>query len=348
MNNRVRVVIPNYNYGRFLSVCVESVLNQTGVDLEVLVVDDASSDGSQQIAAGLAARDRRVNVAFHAVNQGHIRTYNKGLEWAVGAAYAVVLDADDALTPGSLRRAWELLEARPEVGFVYGRPRIFRGNCPAPSVKTGPAHWRIRSGREWFEMRCQRGENCIYSPEVMLRTSVVRTVGGFREDLPHTADLELWLRLALHADVGFLEGPHQAYYRDHTAGMHNRVFHGAIADLTHVLKAFEGVFETCSDKIVNRQSLDEMVRRTLARHALREACRAFDRGPLHLPEALKLEDLALKADPNVKRSAGWRLLQWRKTMGPRLCRLAIPLLLMTSAQHYGHRLNRYRLRVSGR
>jgi glycosyltransferase involved in cell wall biosynthesis len=126
MNNDVRVVIPNHNYARFVPVCVGSVLSQAGVDLEVLIIDDASSDDSQRIAAGLAARDRRVSVRCHDVNQGTIRTYNEGLEWASEATYAVVLDADDALTPG-LGRACELLEAHPEVGFVYGRPRVSRG-----------------------------------------------------------------------------------------------------------------------------------------------------------------------------------------------------------------------------
>jgi len=67
-----------------------------------------------------------------------------------------------------------------------------------------------------------------------------------------------------------------------------------------------------------------------------------------MTEALQLEDLALRVAPDVKRSAGWRFLQWRKAMGPRLCRLAAPLRLMTLGQHIGHRLNRYRLRVSGR
>lgn len=347
MNNGVRVVIPNYNYARFVPVCVDSVLGQAGVDLEVLIIDDASSDDSQRIAASLAARDRRVRVRCHAVNQGHIRTYNEGLEWAAGATYAAVLDADDALTPGSLRRAWELLEGHPETGFVYGRPRVFRGNAPPPPVGTEPARWRTWPGREWFEIRCRCAANCVYSPAVVLRMSVVRKAGGFREDLPHTADFELWMRLALHADVGYIEGPFQAYYRDHAAGMHRRVFNTTILDLAQVKKAFEAVFQACPERIVDRQRLEKILGRTLARRALGEACRAFDRGPLYLPEAVQLEELALHAYRDANELAEWRVLQWRKAIGSGLRWMALPLRLASFGLHLGRRLNRYRLTAWG-
>ena len=328
MNNGVRVVIPNHNYARFVPVCVESVLSQAGVDLEVLIIDDASSDDSQRIAASFAARDRRVSVRCHAANQGHIKTYNEGLEWAAGAAYAVVLDADDALTPGSLRRAWELLEAHPETGFVYGRPRVFRGDGPLPKLRTRLTRWRIWPGREWFEIRCRRAGNCIFSPEVVMRTSVVRNAGGFRENLPHTADFELWMRLALHADVGYIGGPYQAYYRDHAAGMLRRVFNTAVADLAQVKKAFEAVFQACPERIINRQGLEKIQRRRLARRALEEACEVLERGRFHLPEAVQLEEIALDACRDVDELAEWRALQWRKAIVSRVSLMALPLRLV--------------------
>jgi glycosyltransferase involved in cell wall biosynthesis len=345
MSNGVRVVIPSHNYARFIPICAESVLSQPGLDLEVLIIDDASTDDSQGIAASLAARDRRVSVRCHAVNQGHIRTYNEGLEWAAEATYAVVLDADDALTPGSLRRAWELLEAHPETGFVHGRPRVFSGTGSPPPVPDAQTHWKTWRGHEWFEFRCRRAENCVFSPAVVVRSSVVRNAGGFREDLPHTADFELWMRLALHADVGFIGGPRQAYYRDHAAGLHRRVFDTTIADLTQVEKAFEAVFQTCSERIVNRQGLERIQRRTLARRALEEACRAFDRGALHVAEALQLEEFAVDAYRDANELCEWRVLQWRKEIGSRL--IALPLRFVSFGQHLRRRLKRDRLRGSG-
>src|SRR5689334_2494944 len=69
----VSVVIPCYNYGRYLPDAVASALDQTGVDVDVLVVDDASTDGSAEVALELAREDERVDVLLHEENRGHIR-----------------------------------------------------------------------------------------------------------------------------------------------------------------------------------------------------------------------------------------------------------------------------------
>ena len=76
--SRVDVIVPCYNYGRFLRECVESVLGQP-VDVRVLIIDDASTDDTPEVAAALAAEDARVEFRRHAVNRGHIATYNEGL-----------------------------------------------------------------------------------------------------------------------------------------------------------------------------------------------------------------------------------------------------------------------------
>src|SRR5262245_8631151 len=94
----VSVIIPCYNYAEFLPRCVESILDQPGVDVSVLVIDDCSSDDTPEVAARLAAQDPRVSVRRHEVNRGHIATYNEGLEWASGD-YIVLISADDLLTP---------------------------------------------------------------------------------------------------------------------------------------------------------------------------------------------------------------------------------------------------------
>src|SRR5687768_2018774 len=117
---RVDVIVPCYNYGRFLEGCVESALRQQDVDVRVLIIDDASPDDTEGVGRQLADRDARVTYRRHAVNQGHIATYNEGLlEWADGD-YALVLSADDMLTPGALARAARVMDAHPDVGMTYG------------------------------------------------------------------------------------------------------------------------------------------------------------------------------------------------------------------------------------
>src|SRR5437879_1067139 len=104
----VEVIVPCYNYGRFLRTCVESVLGQGEVEVRVLIVDDASQDDSETIGRALAAEDRRVQYRRHAVNQGHIATYNEGIDWLSGD-YILLLSADDMLTPGAFARATKVL-----------------------------------------------------------------------------------------------------------------------------------------------------------------------------------------------------------------------------------------------
>ena len=118
--SRVDVIIPCYRYGHFLRGCVESVLSQEGVDVRVLVLDDASPDHTAEVGEALAREDRRVTFRRHAANRGHIATYNEGLAWATGD-YTLLLSADDLLTPGALGRAVAVLEAHPEVVLAYGR-----------------------------------------------------------------------------------------------------------------------------------------------------------------------------------------------------------------------------------
>ena len=102
---RVDVVIPCYNYARFLEDCVGSVLSQEGVDVRALIIDDRSGDDTFEVGTNLIRRDSRVLFRRHSQNRGHIATYNEGLlEW-VEAEYALLLSADDMLAPGALRRA---------------------------------------------------------------------------------------------------------------------------------------------------------------------------------------------------------------------------------------------------
>jgi hypothetical protein len=322
----VGVIVPCYNYGRYLRECVTSVLSQTGVDVRVLIIDDASTDHTAVVAGELAA-DPRVELRRHRVNQGHTQTYNEGIGW-VTAKYTVVLDADDLLTPGALQRACALLDAHPNVGFVYGRALIFRDGHARPRPRTGPVDWKIWSGSDWFELRCRMTECCIYSPEIVVRTALLRQLGGFRAELPHAGDFELWMRLALYADVGYVKGPDQAYYRDHATGMHRQQFGTVLADLTQVKAAFEVLFREHAEAIADGERLEAIVRCMLARRALRAACRVYDRGQLNPAEVAGLEELALTTYTAARTLVEWRGLQRRKQLGPHLCCLLQPFTVM--------------------
>jgi glycosyltransferase involved in cell wall biosynthesis len=343
----VRVIVPCYNYGRYLRECVESVLNQSGVEVRALIIDDASTDDSSQVAAKLAAQDERVQVIRHEVNLGHVRTYNEGLSLA-DATYAVLLDADDMLTEGSLARACALMDAHPEVGLVYGRALVFTDDQPRPRPATGPAKETIWRGQEWFAVRCRLIENCIRAPEVVMRTSCLRIVGGFREELPHSGDLELWMRFALQADIGYISGPDQASYRDHAAGLHHTHFSDDLIEHQQMSAAFELVLRDYGEKILDRVRVESDVRAELSRRALRLASRAYDLEPFDPARAVALEAMASGAPRDVRTVLAKCSLRLRKTLGPRRWRTLRPILhMLTVLPRRWEHLRRRSLERSG-
>lgn len=323
----VSVVIPCYKYGHFLADCVSSVLDeQPGLDVRVLIIDDASPDGSAAAAHKLAAADPRIRVRAHRTNKGHIATYNEGLlEWADGD-YSVLLSADDRLVPGALVRAAALLDAHPEAGFCYGRPLRFRHGAPLPHARTADRGGVVYPGRWWLRRRFAEGTGCITSPEVVVRTALQRTVGGYDPKLPHAGDIEMWMRLAAHADVGYVRGADQAYYRVHGANMSTTDFGGQLDDLRQRRLAFLAVLDKCGDRLPDAEDLDLAVRTRLARYALRRAYRAYDRGRTGVVPVEELVDFARDCLPGAEDLTEYRALLRRRRVGARVMPYLQPLV----------------------
>jgi len=147
----VDVVIPCYQYGQFLRGAITSVLNQGLSDLRVLVIDNASTDNSVEIARGLELEDHRIEVVEHTTNLGAKASYNEGVEWA-SADYFLLLDADDLLAPGALQRAVAVMEQHPNVSFTHGREaHLLSNNRIDPELSTDEADWDIITGRAFIE-----------------------------------------------------------------------------------------------------------------------------------------------------------------------------------------------------
>ena len=308
------VIVPCYNYAHYLKACVNSILSQ-GVDVQVLIIDDCSNDDTPAVGASLA-QDPRVTFLRHEINQGHINTYNEGLALATGD-YTALISSDDLLTPGALRRAQTVLDAHPEVGMVYGRSIYFQSNDNLPKARTGEPRVDIWKGRDWIAERCKTATSCISSPEVVVRTSVQRQLGGYRTDLPHAGDLEMWLRFAAHRSVVYLGGVDQAYYRKHVASMHVTKFNSPLADLAQRKAAFDVVLDSHGARIGDPGELRQMAHRALAREALQNACWGYDRGRL---DAVSVEDLAAFAQsiyPDVRSLTEYHELRLRRSVGPR-------------------------------
>jgi glycosyltransferase involved in cell wall biosynthesis len=319
----VSVVVPCYNYAHYLRDTVGSVTAQDGVGLEVIVVDDASTDESVGVAESIAAEDQRVRVISHASNRGHIATYNDGLSEARGD-YVVLLSADDMLAPNSLRRAVDFLESEPSIGFVYGPVQWFASSS---DIVTAPAEPRFKlwSGSDWLARRCRRVTNCVMSPEVVMRREVHERIGPYRSDLPHTGDLAMWLLAASVSDVGYVEGPWAAYYRHHGANMHAITFHsgeieGMLVDLEQRRRTFQVAFDGMGGELPNAAALRGLAMRRLAGEALGCAGRAYTWGLTDDWPVDGFVAFARETWPDYQSLPQWRRLRRRQRLGVRFAR----------------------------
>jgi glycosyltransferase involved in cell wall biosynthesis len=332
----VSVIVPCYNYGHFLEDCVRSVLAQEGVDVELLIVDDCSTDASAETAHRLAARDDRIELRRHSSNAGLIATANEGLEWAQGDL-VMLLSADDMLAPGALERAATVMREHPNVGLVYGRPQLAREDRPLPEASGRWRATKIWPGEEWIRLRCRAGRNCIFSPEAVVRTSVQHAVGLYDPICHHTSDLNMWLRVAAVSDVAHIRGVPQATYRIHADSM---VYGGRqpAIDMRERRAAFDTFFETSASQLDGSAQLQELAARSLAREALRQAIRELERGV----ETSVVDDMvlfALAVHPNADRLPEWRALRLRRWIGGGRSRLFLPFIATRAIQRARRRVN---------
>lgn len=316
----VDVFVPCYNYGRYLRDCVNSVLKQDGVEVRVLILDDASTDETPAVGQHLAERDGRVEYRRHPENRGHVRTYNEGIEWAA-AAYCLLLSADDLLTRGALARATGLMEAHPGVGLTYGEP--VRTETPEFDAVPPPGSYAVEviPGPAFVERCCDAGTNLVEAVTAVVRTRVQKQVGGYRPELPHSCDLEMWLRCAAVAGVGRVHAP-QGFYRRHATNMSNG--YAQQKEFYQIRDAFHSFFAAAGDGLPGALRLRGLADQRLATEAFYIANEAFNAGDLARCGQMLVEAKALCAE--VRKLRGWRMLQIKRLLGNRVWNYMRPLL----------------------
>ena len=204
---KVSVVIPTYNRAGLVGEALQSVLSQPLDDMEVLVVDDGSTDETQTVLARFT--DPRVRVV-HQANQGISGARNTGVRETSGE-YIAMLDSDDRWRPNVLPRLVAALDAHPEAVLVYGRAQAMDAyGFPLPQMK---------GTVEMFPSRTLR--SILYGDFVPIIAALVRRdallrAGPFDPDVSGTEDWDMWIRLARLGGFVFLEDT-LADFRQHTA-----------------------------------------------------------------------------------------------------------------------------------
>jgi GT2 family glycosyltransferase len=181
---RVSVVIPNYNYAKTLALCLESVFAQTLAPYEVIVADDASTDGSVRIAERFPCRVLRAER-----NGGVSAARNAGVRASTGEVLFFV-DSDEALAPDAVEQAVRLLAEDPGLGCVHG---II---APEPLIDDGPVEWyRTLHAHHWRKRAVGPTPTAYFAATAMPRP-VFDAVGPFNEALRDSEDVEYSDRLS--------------------------------------------------------------------------------------------------------------------------------------------------------
>lgn len=269
----IDVVIPNYNYGRFLRDCVRSVQAQAVENLRILIIDNASSDDSVEIARSLAAEDPRIEIIARKVNQGLHASFNEGIDWA-SAEYMTILHADDLLAAGALNRAMDCLDRYPGVAMTCGG--TVRHSEEIRDDGLG-SDWRIETGESFISQKCMTAHNTVACCGVVVRTSAQKIAGHYDERLSFAPDLEMWLRLARLGDVARTSAI-QGFVRVHADNASAYTRERLAPELEAVELSFETFFEKEAAKGRDVSHLRAQVQRSLAERAYWAALAHLVRG----------------------------------------------------------------------
>ena len=201
---RVSVIIPTYNRVAFIGDTVDSVLAQSFPDLEVIVVDDGSTDGTADLLHSKYAAEPRVRPVWQA-NAERSVARNTGIREARGA-WLAFLDSDDLWRPDKLARQMAALEADPSLVMAHGAyERVDETTGRADAVVISGGEGRV-SGHVFWSLV---DSNPVSSATPVIRRSIVERCGGFtlNRRLLCFEDWDLWTRVAYHGRVAYIDVP---------------------------------------------------------------------------------------------------------------------------------------------
>ena len=196
----ISVVIPTYNREQYIERAVQSVLEQTYSNLELIIVDDGSTDGTEELVAGMS--DPRIRYVRQETNRGASAARNKGVECANGELVAFQ-DSDDRWYPDKLAVQMEYWEAHPECSLIYSAYVLHRPNGETVRVPYAGT-WGNLEGDIFSTLLVN---NTVGTPTMLFKKACFTELGGFDEGMECLEDWEMALRFAERYRIGFVEQP---------------------------------------------------------------------------------------------------------------------------------------------
>ena len=223
----ISVIVPVYNGEKTIRETVESVLNQTWQDFEIIIINDGSQDRTLDVISGI--QDSRIKV-FSYPNAGQAASRNRGIGKASGE-YIAFLDADDLWTADKLEAQYQALQENPEAKVAYSWSNHIDES--GKFLRTGS---HVTANGNVYERLLllnffEHGSNPLIHKQAFVE------VGGFDESLPPTEDWDMWLRLAARYHFVAVSSP-QILYRVYNNSASSNVFRLSSACMTVIERAF--------------------------------------------------------------------------------------------------------------
>lgn len=198
---KVSVVIPTYNRAHTLSKSLNSVLNQTYQNFEIIIVDDGSSDNTEDVIRNFQKKDKRIIYVKHEKNKGQSAAENTGIKIAKGD-YIAFQDSDDEWLPKKLEKQIKLIEKSPsDLGVVYTGLLRIMGNKRIYV----PGSW-VKQKDGYIYNELLKG-NFVSTPTILARKECFQKLGMFDERLKALQDWDLVLRFSKFYKFGFIDEP---------------------------------------------------------------------------------------------------------------------------------------------
>lgn len=230
----IDVLVTVYNGERFIAQTIDSVIGQTFHDWRLLIVDDLSTDHTEEIIRTYAARDSRIHL-IKGEHKGIAAAANIGLR-SVKAPLVARLDGDDIALPERLQIQYDYLLQHPDVLAVGSDVFLIDENNKRLRRRHAPVGWRNIQN-------ILKTRNCMCHPSAMIRTSALKQIGGYRNKFRNSLDYDLWLRIS---EIGQIENiPRDLLlYRRHasqvsaTGNAHRQTIYSVGAATDHFLRKY--------------------------------------------------------------------------------------------------------------
>jgi glycosyltransferase involved in cell wall biosynthesis len=198
---KVSVIIPSYNHEKYIAEAIQSILNQTYQDFEIIITDDGSKDNTVKIIKSFT--DSRIKLFCFSQNQGAAAAANQCIAESKGE-FIALLNSDDAWVPEKLERQVNFLGTNLEIGAVFSYAQFIDENS---NKITNPLKIKYidfimenRTRFEWLNYFFYHG-NCLCHPSILIRKECYNTIGVYDRRLAQLPDFDFWIRLCQKYEI---------------------------------------------------------------------------------------------------------------------------------------------------